>query len=320
MKRYMVIFLGALLLSACKKEETFDATGTFEAQSTIVAAEATGNIEQFNIEEGDVLSAGQQMGYIDSTQILLRKKQLIAQTGATLSQQPDISLQIAVLNEELRHTKQERDRVARLVKSDAATGKQLDDANATVALVERKITAQRSTLTTTTTSIQKSTNPVAVQIAAINDQLSKCRIINPINGTVLTKYALAHEFAATGQPLYKIANLDFLDLHAYITGDQLHSIRLGEQVLVLVDNSGGGYKTYGGKITWISDEAEFTPKSIQTQQERANQVYEIKIHVKNDGYLKIGQYAAVRFNSADGSKENHSQHTITPGNDTAGTE
>lgn len=320
MKRYMVIFLGALLISACKKEETFDATGTFEAQSTIVAAEATGNIEQFNIEEGDVLSAGQQMGYIDSTQILLRKKQLIAQTGATLSQQPDISLQIAVLNEELRHTKQERDRVARLVKSDAATGKQLDDANAAVALVERKITAQRSTLSTTTTSIQKSTNPVAVQIAAINDQLSKCRIINPINGTVLTKYALAHEFAATGQPLYKIANLDFLDLHAYITGDQLHSIRLGEQVQVLVDNSGGGYKPYGGKITWISDEAEFTPKSIQTQQERANQVYQIKIHVKNDGYLKIGQYAAVRFNSAVGSKGSHAQHAIIPGNDTAGTE
>lgn len=284
-----------LACTACKQRPGFDATGTFEANATIIAAKATGEIMQFNLEEGDNLHPGQRIGYIDSTQAYLHIKQLRAERGATLSKRPDIKRQTGALEQQLSHALHEKDRLTKLVAADAATRKQLDDARAQVKIIRQQISARQSSLETTTSSIEEATTPIAMQVVAAQDLLANCRIINPIYGTVLTKYAMPHEMASIGKPLYKIARLDTLILRAYITEDQLVSLQLNEQAKVLVDDGQGDFRPYRGRIYWISDQAEFTPKTIQTKKERAAQVYAIKLKVKNDGYLKIGMYAEVNF-------------------------
>lgn len=295
-----LFFVQLLFLSSCHKEQQHDGSGAFEAVTTIVAAQANGTISQLDIEEGENVRAGQYIGYIDSTQEFLKKRQLLAESGATLSKQPDIHLQTAALEEQLIHAQKELDRTTSLVNADAATVKQQDDAKAEVALIERQIAAERSSLQTTTVSLQKATSPIAIQIAQINDQLDKCKIISPVTGTILTKYVEPHELATIGKPLFKIANLDYLNLRAYITGDQLKKIHLQQVVDVFIDEDKEDKdkgKRYTGIVTWISEQSEFTPKSIQTKDERANQVYAVKIKVKNDGNLKIGQYGAINFQS-----------------------
>jgi HlyD family secretion protein len=288
--------LAMLMLLACNGEQdTFDASGTFEAEETIISAEATGTILQFNIEEGQVLKPGQQIGFIDSTQTFLKKKQLESQIRSVLSQKPDIAAQIAALEVQLKAAERERLRVSNLVKAGAATPKQLDDIEAQVDTLKRQLEAQWSSLKITSESITQQAAPLRVQIEQTEDQLAKCRIINPVNGTVLTKYVEANEAANPGKPLYKIADLSSLLLRAYITGDQLSQIKLNQRVKVLVDDGPDHYKELEGIITWISDQSEFTPKTIQTKEERANLVYATKIKVENDGSLKIGMYGEVNF-------------------------
>jgi HlyD family secretion protein len=296
MKSSIIVLTSVLLIAGCESDENrYDASGTFEAVETIVSAEATGTIQALNIHEGQVLAKGATVGYVDSTQLYLKRKQLQAQIRAVLSKRPNISTQLAALLEELQQAEREQRRVANLLRSDAATQKQLDDATTQVNIVKRKISAQESALGITTSSLHEETLPLQVQIEQTDDLLEKCRIVNPIDGTVLTKYAEAFETTATGKPLYKIADLSTLVLRAYITGDQFSQVSLNQKVTVLVDNADGGHKEYAGTVQWVSDKAEFTPKTIQTRDERANLVYAAKIAVKNDGVLKIGMYGEVKL-------------------------
>lgn len=280
----------------CKEDiNPYDASGTFEAVETIIPATAQGIIKTLDIEEGQVLDSGYVVGYVDSTQLFLRKKQLEAQIQAILSKQPNIASQLAAYKEQLKHAIHERDRLTQLLKSDAATQKQLDDANSQIVVLEKQIEGVQTSLSITSAGIKEETVPVFTQIEQINDQLKKCKIINPVKGTVLTKYAEVFEMASPGKPLYKIADLNEITLRAYITGDQLPGIQLNQNIKVLVDNTSGGYNEYDGRIEWVSNKAEFTPKTIQTKDERANLVYAIKINVKNDGYLKIGMYGEIKL-------------------------
>jgi HlyD family secretion protein len=298
MKQLFNLLMASMILGSvsCKKQAAlYDASGTFEAEETIISAEATGVIKQFDVEEGQQLNAGQLVGYIDTTQLFLKKQQLKSQVSAVLSRKPDIPVQLASLKEQLRTAEREKTRITNLVSADAATTKQLDDANAQTEVIKKQISALESSLQISSSGISKDATPVEIQIAQLNDQLIKSRIINPFNGTVLTKYAEANEMAAPGKPLYKIADLSTIILRAYITGDQLPLIKLNQHVKVLTDNDKGGYNETTGVITWISSKAEFTPKTIQTKDERANLVYAIKIDVKNNGYYKIGMYGEVKL-------------------------
>lgn len=296
MKMYVYILTAAALLVSCgRKDLPYDASGTFEAVETIISSEATGAIRALDITEGQELRAGQVVGYVDSNQLYLKKKQLQAQTTAILSKTPDAAKEIAALQEELRHAKNEQERLSNLVNAEAATPKQLDDATAQVAIIRKRLEAQQSALGITATGLREDTAPLLVQIEQVNDQLAKCILTNPLDGTVLTKYAEANEMTTTAKPLYKIADLRELILRAYITGNQFAGLKLNQQVTVLTDDGQGGYREYPGAVEWISSKAEFTPKTIQTKDERANLVYATKIRVKNDGFLKLGMYGEVKF-------------------------
>jgi HlyD family secretion protein len=296
MKTFSIVALLALTMSSCgNKTADVDASGSFEAEETIISANATGTILQLNIDEGQTLKENQQIGYVDSLQLYLKKKQLEAQITSTLSQRPDVAAQIAALQVQLKTAEREQQRLTNLVKADAATQKQLDDANAQIDLLKKQIAAQQSSLGITSGSITQQAAPLQVQIEQIDDQLEKCRIINPVSGTVLAKYAEQNEMATIGKPLYKIADISSLTLRAYITGNQLAQIKLNQEVKVMVDDGKEEFREYKGTITWISDKAEFTPKTILTKEERTNLVYAIKIKVANDGLLKLGMYAEVKF-------------------------
>ncbi len=296
MNKLFYISALAFLLASCKKEQSaFDASGTFEAKEIIVSTTASGRIMQFSIEEGQQLKANDNIGYIDTVQLYLKKQQLQAQVKAVLSKQPDKSSQLATVQEQIKTAKTEKQRIQNLLNAGAATQKQLDDVNAQITVLEKQFTAQQSSLNTTSSSINSEVAPILLQIEQINDQLLKSIIVNPVNGTVLTKYAEQDEIAVAGKALYKIADLSEMTLRAYITGDQLASIQNGQTVNVSVDDGNGGYKQLNGIVTWISDKAEFTPKTIQTKDERANLVYAVKIAVKNDGYIKMGMYGEVKF-------------------------
>jgi HlyD family secretion protein len=288
-----------IILSACNtNRHSFDASGSFEAEETIISAETQGMLKVFDIQEGQNLQAGQRIGYIDTVQLYLQKKQLEAQVIALAGKKPNIPVQLSALQEQLRTSEREKVRIANLVKGDAATPKQLDDINAQIEVLKKQIEAQKSSLSISSEGIGKDVIPLQVQIEQLEDQLGKCHIVNPIAGTILTKYAEANEMATVGKPLYKIADLSNIILRAYITGNQLPQIKLNQNVIVSTDDGNGGYKETEGMITWISDKAEFTPKTIQTIDERANMVYAIKVKVRNDGTYKIGMYGEVLFNRA----------------------
>lgn len=283
------------LISCNSSHDGFDASGSFEADEYIISAEAQGVLKEFDVEEGQILSSGQKIGYIDSTQLYLRKKQLEAQVVAMLGRKPNISLQLSALQDQLKAAEFERDRVENLVKGDAATPKQLDDANAQIDVLKSQIEAHKSTLNISSESINKEVVPIEVQIEQLADQLTKCTIINPTPGTVLVKYAKENEMTAMGKPLYKIADISNIILRVYVSGNQLPEVRLNQIVDVMTDDGKGGYNIAEGTVTWISDKAEFTPKTIQTKNERANLVYAIKVNVKNDGLYKIGMYGEIKF-------------------------
>lgn len=287
----------ALLLVGCNSEkDAADATGSFEATETIVSAEATGKIMRLDIAEGDEVKAGQLVGYIDSTQLYLTKLQLIQSQKAILSGRPDTRAQLEALQRELDVAINDRKRIENLVKGEVASQKQLDDANARVTLIQSRIDAQKSTLNSTTSTLNEQAQTVGLQLAQVEEQLRKCKIINPVGGTVLSTYANPFEMTMTGKPLYKVADLSEINLKAFITHDQFSRIRTGQTVNVLADAEGGKMKAYPGVVSWINNKAEFTPKTIQTKDERANLVYAIKVRVKNDGMLKIGMYGEVKLN------------------------
>jgi HlyD family secretion protein len=309
-KLIFVIVLLPILLSSCKSDDTiYDASGTFEATEIIVSAQANGVIKALNLSEGQPLDSGEQIGYIDSTQLFLKKQQLGAQVKASQSRVPNIAAQtaqfaqqVAVAKTRLRYLENERNRIKNLLKADAATPKQLDDINAQISETQGQIkaiheqgAAQKSALQTQRSGINSESGPLTIQIQQIDDQLQKSKIINPVNGTVLTKFAEAEEMATIGKPLYSIADLSTMNLRAYITGDQFSSIKLGQTVNVFVDDPSGKTEQYKGTISLINNKAEFTPKTIQTKDERANLVYAIKVKVKNDGTLKIGMYGGINL-------------------------
>ncbi|WP_353183332.1 HlyD family efflux transporter periplasmic adaptor subunit [Parapedobacter lycopersici] len=299
MNKINSIMLAILFASCTADQPDYDAMGTFEAVETIISAEANGVIKALEIQEGQELRSGQVVGYIDSSQLVFQKQRLQSQLEAVLSKRPDVAAQVAALQAQLQHAIREQQRISNMVKADAATPKQLDDANTQVTVIKRQISAQQSTLGITSSSITKEADPLTVQIAQLADLLAKSRIVNPINGTVLVKYAEANEMATVGKPLYKIADLSTIILRAYITGVQYPQLRLNQTVTVLVDAANGKYREYRGVIEWISDKAEFTPKTIQTKDERENLVYATKIRIKNDGLLKIGMYGEVKFSGSD---------------------
>jgi len=288
--------VGFLLFSCTPKNETADATGSFEAIETIISSEASGKLMQFTAHEGDEVKEGQQVGYIDSTQLYLTRLQLLQSQKALLSGRPDINTQLEALESELDNATADKKRIENLVKGEVASQKQLDDANTRIAVLRSKIAAQKSVLNTSTTNLNEQARTISLQLAQIEDQLRKCKILNPVAGTILSTYVNAFEMTVAGKPLYKVADLSTIELRAYITQDQFSKIKVGQPAKVSVDAAAGNMKTYEGTISWINNKAEFTPKTIQTKDERANLVYAIKVNVKNDGLLKIGMYGEVRFN------------------------
>lgn len=295
-KNQFIFIISILLLVSCNNSETdYDASGTFEATETIISAEANGRLMAFTVEEGETLDSGQYVGYIDSTQLFLQKQQLLAQVNATESQKPNINTQLAALKSQLAVAKKDQQRIQNMADQNAATQQSLDNANSRVETIEKQIDAQRSSLEITTGSISSQTDPIQAQVAQMEDKLKKCRLVNPLRGTVLAKYAEPNEVVNIGKPLYRIADLNAIYLKAYITASQLDTLKLNQNVTVLTDAGKKGYKNYDGTLYRISDKAEFTPKTIQTKEERANKVYAVKIRVVNDGFLKIGMYGEVRF-------------------------
>jgi hypothetical protein len=291
----LAIIVSTMLISCGKLKEDADASGTFEATEVIVSAEASGKILSFNVEEGQVLAANQLIGIIDSAQLYLRKEQIITSKKSLQSRRPDIKKQIAAVEQQIATAKTERKRFENLVKANAANQKQVDDIDAQIAILVKQLDAQKTTLVTTNQGITDDSEGVTFQAAQVEDQLTKCRIVSPIAGTVLIKYAEMGEVAAPGKALLKIADMNNMILRAYITADQLTQIKIGQKVKVTSDFGKDDTKEYSGTVAWISSKSEFTPKTIQTRDERANLVYAVKINVKNDGFLKIGMYGDVRF-------------------------
>jgi HlyD family secretion protein len=322
MKKYIIPFL-LIGLFSCKNEQNYDASGTFEADEVMVSAQATGEIIELKLEEGDILKENQNVGLIDGKGIELQKDQVLSSINAldlkTNSAAPQISVlqsqfnsqksQISVLQENMQNAVRERNRTENLVKNDAATRKQLDDANGQIQVIEKQISAANSQLLTINQQISASKENVSIQNRAIlseknptekkvlqlDEQLKHNIISAPISGIVLIKYTEKGEFATVGKPIFKMANLQVMTLKAYLTGDQLPKVKTGQNVKVFIDSGDGNTKEITGNIYWISSNAEFTPKTIQTKDERANLVYACKIHVKNDGFLKIGMYGEVKF-------------------------
>jgi len=306
-----IILAGSVLLfTACKNgNDKFDASGTFEANEVIVSSELSGKILSFTVEEGQTISKDTVVGIVDAANISLQKEQVEANIKALSEKTADVSPQVKLLENQLAVQQSqmanlihEQTRVQNLLKQDAATGKQLDDITAQVdvakknlAVTQQQINVQKNNIATQNRSILSEGKPLQKRVAQLDDQLKKASIVNPVAGTVITKYAEAGEITAAGKALYKIADLSLMTLRAYVTGSKLSQIKLGQTVKVLIDDGAKKYKELSGIITWISDKAEFTPKTIQTKDERANLVYATKIKVKNDGYLKIGMYGEVQF-------------------------
>jgi HlyD family secretion protein len=288
--------LAMSLLAGCQSEEPrFDASGNFETTETVVAAKAQGQLLQLAVREGDELAAGRPVGLIDTVQLYLRKRQLQASQQAVRQQTPNVSTQLGALEQQVANLQRERKRVVNLVKADAVPAKQLDDINYQIAVARQQVAAQRSALGTQASGTSAQVAPLQEQVNQVNDQLRNSRVVNPVAGTVLTVYVEPSEVVNYGQPLYKIGDTKTLVLRAYVAGDQLTRVNLRQPVKVLVDAPEGKRREYPGRVQWISSKSEFTPKVIQTKEDRVNLVYALKIAVPNDGSLKIGMPADVVF-------------------------
>ena len=295
MKKISYLILIYLLVSCGNRKNDFDATGTFEATEITVSSEASGRILSLNITEGQEVTAGEQLGAIDSVQLYLTKLQLLKNVSSVVSNRPNISVQIAALKEQIAKQKIEQARIENLFKSRAATQKQVDDVNSSVTVLERQLAALQSSLQNNVSSLDAQSSAIEIQIAQTEDKLSKCVITSPVSGTILNKYTEAGELAVIGKPLFKVADTKHLFLRAYMTLEQLKDIQIGQKVKVFADFGGNNHREYAGTITWISDKSEFTPKSIQTKNDRANLVYALKVAIENDGFIKIGMYGEINL-------------------------
>jgi len=295
MSKYYFVF-AALLFTACANDKKdYDAAGTFEATEITVSAETTGGLMQFDVIEGQTLALGQQVGLIDTVQLALKARGLGATKSSIANQRPNTTVQIAALRQEIAKAEMEQKRYAALVKDGAANQKQLDDATSAVNVLKKQLAAQTATLGNSTSSLNSQMTATEIQREQVLDQLKKCHIVAPIDGTVLEKYTECGEYAVVGKPLFKLADVDNLFLRAYVTSAQLSTVKIGQDVTVFCDYGNDNRKQYKGKVAWISSQAEFTPKTILTDDERANLVYAVKIAVKNDGNIKIGMYGEVKF-------------------------
>lgn len=294
MKKLSYILLSAIVLTGCSEEKQFDATGTFEsANEIIVSGEANGKIMALNLQEGDKVSSGQILGYIDTTQLHLTKLQLQKNSTSLQINKPDIEKQIAALQEQIKKQEFEQQRLLNLKKDGAASQKQIDDIASAIAVLKSQLNAQLSTLKKTTGSVDEQSRSIDIQIAQIDDRIQKSLITAPVNGTVTSKFMNAGEFAAAGKPIYKVADLDNMYLRAYFTSAQIADMKIGQKVKVTADFGDEKEYAYDGTVIWIAADHEFTPKNIQTKESRADLVYAVKIAVKNDGRIKIGTYGEV---------------------------
>lgn len=306
---YLLLFMSTIT-SCWQQKESYDATGTFESEEILVSSEIPGKIIQLTLNEGDTIGAGKVAAIMDTVQLQLQIEQLQSSIqalyGKTLNVMPQIKLikdQLEVQKIQLSSLQKEKTRFENLVKSDAATKKQLDDINSQMDVLkqqmnvsQQQLKVQSNTTGTQNRSILSEQEPLERRIAVLRDQIKRATIHNPVNGTILTIYAKESEVVLPGKPIYKIADLKNMTLRAYVSGNQLSSIKLGQELSIFTDNGGKKMKEYKGIITWISDKAEFTPKTIHTKEERVNLVYAIKVSVENDGYLKLGMYGEIRLN------------------------
>ena len=296
MRRITIIAAVAIVMASCNKtKKDYDATGTFEATETTVSAEQSGQLVRFSVVEGENVDDGKEVGLIDTTQLWLKIKQLDATKATYQSQKPDVERQIAATRQQLTTARNEQRRYSELVKDGAAPRKMLDDANSQVQVLQKQLDAQLSALQTSTNALSKQMITVDVQVNQLLDQIAKCHIFAPTRGTVIEKYVEQGEFVTAGKPLFKIADVDQIYIRAYVTSTQLQNLKVGQRVKVFTDYGGGNRKDYDGTVTWISSQSEFTPKTILTDDERADLVYAVKIAVKNDGFIKIGMYGEVKF-------------------------
>ena len=306
----ITIILATAFVGCRDKAGDFDASGTFETDEIVVSSELPGKILSFAVEEGQMIARDSVVGTIDSRQIVFQKEQVEESISALNTRTADVVPQINLLNQQLEvqqsqlnNMLHEQQRVENLLKQDAATGKQLDDINAAIDVLKgqmlvtkKQITLQRTGTSTQNRGVMSEARPLQKRVAQLEDQLQKANIINPITGVVIAKYAEPGEITAAGKALYKIADLRTMYLRAYITGSQLPLVKTGQQVAVFLDSGAKKYRQVPGLITWISNKAEFTPKTIQTKEERANLVYAMKVKVVNDGFIKIGMYGELKLN------------------------
>lgn len=296
MKLVIRIAAAAVLLTtvAChEREREFDACGQVDATEVVVSAENSGKIMWLNVDEGDRLEKGDLVGYLDTVPTFLQKRELEERKEGAKTKVVDIERQLRAQYANLENLKTDYERYRTLLSKDAGTQKQVDDLAAQIKIAESDIAAQRQTYEKNNGNIRKEMDVYDVQVAQKADLLKKCYVTSPINGTVLTKYAEEGETVTSGKSLFKIANLDDVFVRAYFSTKQLSDIKLGDKVKVVAEDGTDNPRTYEGVICWISDEAEFTPKNIQTKDEQADLVYATKVAVKNDGFLRIGMYAYV---------------------------
>jgi HlyD family secretion protein len=292
---FLPLAAAALLLASCNKQKEYDATGAFEATEVTISSESQGRLLFLNVEEGSNVNEGDLVAVTDTTQLWLKALELGASQQSLKWQKPNTQIQIAVLKQQIATAEREKQRIVRLLKDGAANAKQLDDYNEQLALLHRQVDAQLSSMNKSSESLNQQGSSVDLERRQVIDQLNKCHIVCPVSGTVLDKYAQAGELATQGRPLFKMADMNKVYLRAYITSEQLRNVRLGMPVTVYADYGNNKRKTYKGTVTYIASQSEFTPKTIQTDDERANLVYAIKVSVKNDGYIKLGMYGEVKL-------------------------
>lgn len=293
---YSSLLVLALAITSCGKgNKAYDASGVFESTEVTVSAEGNGKIMSLDLQEGDRLEAGAVVGCIDTVQLYLSKIQLEASRRAVGSGRLNISRQIAALESQIAKQRQELDRFTKLEQAGASNRKQVEDIQAQLDILERQLAAQKESLQNTNSNVSGQADALEAQVMQLEDKIRKCIITSPVSGTILAKYSETGELAVQGRALFKVADLDNIRLRAYITADQLTGLKLGQSVKVFADQGTSGRKEYAGTLVWISDKAEFTPKTIQTRDERANLVYAVKIAVKNDGLIKLGMYGDIKF-------------------------
>lgn len=294
MKKYIIV--AALFLAACGNgKNEYDASGVFEATEVMVSARGTGELVRLDIREGQTVAAGEAVGLIDTTQLYLRKLQLLGTVKAMDARRYNVELQLAALRRQIVTQRMEQARFGNLVRENAATQKQLDDITAHLEVLQSQLVAQTETLTSGNRSLDGETQAMSAQLAQLEDQIVKNVIVSPIDGTVLAKYAEHGELAAQGRALFKVGDMTNIFLRVYVTADQLTSLQLGQTVRVFADRGKNERREYEGTVSWISDKAEFTPKTIQTRDERANLVYAVKVAVTNDGHIKTGMYGEIQL-------------------------